>query len=122
MPAYFLIKAVILCVLLLLAWLIIRPHRTQRSIAFRRLILLGIVIFAGFAVLFPGILNRLATALGVEKGINLLVYATILALFLHIASSYRRDAHTQEQMTLMARHIALANVRYPTSPTEESSQ
>ena len=118
MPTYWLIKAILLVALLLLAALIIRPVRSARHLAMRRLGMLTIIVFAAFAVLFPGTLNQIAFMLGIERGINLLLYALVLAFFMQMASAYRRDSEAETRITQLARALALSNVRVPTSPID----
>lgn len=113
MPTYLFIKAFLLLGFAALAVAILRPVRTATHLAVRRLGMLAIIIFACFAVLFPSFLNRLASLIGVEKGINLLVYTLVLALFMQMASSYRRDAEAERRLTRLARAIALSNVALP---------
>lgn len=125
MPTYWLIKVILLLALFLLAVLIVRPVRSARHLAMRRLGMLTIIIFAAFAVLFPGTLNQLAAMLGIERGINLLVYALVLAFFMQMASAYRRDSEAEARITRLARAIALSNTRVPDaacSAVEASSQ
>lgn len=122
MPTYWLIKAILLVALLLLAVLIIRPVRSARHLAVRRLGMLTIIVFAAFAVLFPGTLNRFAALLGIERGINLLVYALVLAFFMQMASAYRRDSEAEARITHLARAIALSNARVPASSVLPASE
>ncbi len=108
---YWLIKAILLLALLVVGWLIVRPVRSQGHLALRRLLMMLVIVFAMFAVLFPGLLNRLAWRLGVQSGLNLLVYVLVLALFAQIATAYRRDSTVEKRQTGLARAIALATVR-----------
>jgi len=110
---YWLIKAILLIALLLIGWFLVRPVRSQGHLAFRRLGMLLMIVFAMFAVLFPGLLNRLAWQLGVERGINLLVYVLVLALFAQVATAYRRDSTAEKRLTGLARAIALDTIRLP---------
>ena len=112
---YWLIKAILLTVLLIIMWVIVRPVRTQGHLALRRVITVLTLVFAMFAILFPGLLNRVAWRLGVDRGINLLVYVLVLALFAQIATAYRRDSTAEKRMTELARAIALDTVRVPAS-------
>lgn len=113
MPTYWLIKALLLLALLGLAFLVVRPVRSASHLAIRRLGMLTIILFAGFAVLFPSLLNEVAYLLGVERGINLLVYALVLAFFMQMASSYRRDADAEHRITQLARAVAISSAQLP---------
>lgn len=121
MPTYWLIKGLLILALFALALLVIRPVKSANHLALRRLGVIVIIIFAAFAILFPHLLNDLAHALGVERGINLLVYTTVLALFMQMATTYRRDADAEQRITQLARAIAIANAQLPESDEVEAS-
>ncbi len=118
MPTYWLIKALLLLALVGLAFLVIRPVRSASHLAIRRLGMLAIILFAGFAVLFPSLLNQIAAFVGVERGINLLVYSLVLAFFMQMASAYRRDADAEHRITQLARAIAISSAELPAQSKE----
>lgn len=113
MGSYWLIKIVLLAGLLVVAWFLMRPVRSQGHLALRRMGMFLTIVFAMFAVLFPGLLNRVAWQLGVDRGINLLVYVLVLAFFAQVATAYRRDSANERRLTGLARAIALDSVRLP---------
>lgn len=113
MTEYWLIKLLLLAGLGVLTWLVLRPVRSQSHLALRRLTILALLIFAIVAIVFPTVLNRLAVALGVERGVNLLVYALAIALFAHMTTVYRREAAQERRLTALARAIALTTVKAP---------
>ncbi len=117
MAEYWLIKTILLIALAAVGWLTIRPARSANHLAIRRLGMMVIILFAFFAVLFPSLLNELATRVGVERGINLLVYVLVLAFFVQMATSYRRDSEADKRLTLLARAVALSTV----TPPDQSS-
>ncbi|WP_043536054.1 DUF2304 domain-containing protein [Actinomyces polynesiensis] len=121
MDSYWLIKIVLLAGLVVVAWFLLRPVRSQGHLALRRLGMILTIVFAMFAVLFPGLLNRVAWRLGVDRGINLLVYVLVLAFFAQVATAYRRDSSNEKRLTGLARAIALQTVRLParSRPPEE---
>lgn len=122
MPTYWFIKAVLLLALLVLGMLIIHPVRSANHLALRRLIGILIIIFASFAILFPHVLNHIAWAMGVERGINLLVYALVLAFFMQMATAYRRDADAEQRITQLARAIAVSNAQLPEETMKKSNE
>ena len=113
MPTYWLVKALLLLALIGLVFFTLRPIRSARHLALRRLGVLAVIVFAAFAVFFPGLLNRAAWILGVERGVNLLLYVITVAFFMQIASSYRRDVASERRLTRLARALALSHVQYP---------
>lgn len=116
MPSYWLIRLLLLAGLALIAILVMRPIRSQSHLAIRRLMILALLLFAIFAVLLPGTLNRVAHHLGVEKGLNLLVYALVIVVFAQLVGSYRKEAAQERRITALARAVALANADDPRAP------
>ncbi|MBV7364138.1 DUF2304 domain-containing protein [Actinomycetaceae bacterium TAE3-ERU4] len=97
--------------LILIFTLRIRPG--QRTLAMRRLFLLGFLIFAFVAVLWPSFITKIANLVGVGRGADLLLYLLIIFFFANLASSYRRRADIDNRITELARSVALQNVQYP---------
>ena len=118
MTSYWLAKALRLIGLIVIARIVIRKPRSASHLAMRRLAMLVLIVFACFAVLFPTVLNSLARMIGIERGINLLVYGLVLALFAQMANSYRRDAEAEARLTLLARAVALADFDSRTAARE----
>lgn len=110
---YFLIKALLLGALCLMTWALVRPVRSQSSLALRRLATALLMVCAAAAVLFPQVANTVARAIGVERGVNLLTYGLIVAFFAQSVTAYRRDTAVQRQLTALARQVALASARPP---------
>lgn len=121
MGSYWLIKIILLAGLLVVAWFLMRPVRSQGHLALRRLGMILTIVFAMFAVLFPGLLNRVAWQLGVDRGINLLVYVLVLAFFAQVATAYRRDSTNERRLTGLARAIALETVHLPDNPRQPTA-
>lgn len=112
---YFLIKALLLGALCLMTWALVRPVRSQSSLALRRLATALLMVCAAAAVVFPQVANTVARAIGVERGVNLLTYGLIVAFFAQSVTAYRRDTAVQRQLTALARQVALASARPPYS-------
>lgn len=121
MGGYWLIRILLLASLAVIAWTLLRPRRSANHLALRRLTTTLVIAFAMFAVLFPTMLNRIASHLGVERGVNLLLYVLVLAFFAQMATTYRRDLDAEKRMTLVARAVALDGVRLPGSEETEAS-
>lgn len=116
MTSYWLPKVLILCVLVFITRILLRRPKNASRLAMRRLAMLLLIVSACVAVLFPGVLNALASMMGIEKGINLLVYGLVLALFAQMATSYRRDADAEIRLTTLARALALSDVQRRVTP------
>ena len=107
MTEYFLIRALLIIGLALVTWLLVRPVQSQSHLAVQRLLILSIVIFAIIPLLYPPLLNQIARVVGVERGINLLVYALIICVLAQMSASYRNSMALEKRITLLARQIAL---------------
>lgn len=79
-----------------------------RHQAIRRLMLVGFVVIAAFAVLFPNLLSRLANVVGVGRGTDLLLYLLVIAFLSYVATSYRRLGVFDHRVTVLTRKLALA--------------
>lgn len=107
MTEYFLIRALLIIGLALVTWLLVRPVQSQSHLAVQRLLILSIVIFAIITLLYPPLLNQIARVVGVERGINLLVYALIICVLAQMSASYHNSMALEKRITLLARQIAL---------------
>lgn len=87
------------------AWLF--RSRGARQLAVRRLLIIAFALFAVLAVLFPSLLSRAANLLGVGRGTDLLLYATVIVLLGVIAVQEVRAKNEEKRTTHLARRIAL---------------
>lgn len=102
-----LIKIVLLAAIVVVTAMLNASTAGARHQAVRRLMLVGFVLLAVAAVLFPGLLTRFAQFLGVGRGADLLLYGLTVFVLGYVASSYRRMRHVEQQVTTLAREIAL---------------
>ena len=104
---YWFIKAVLILALLVVGYFMVRPTRSDSSLALRRIGLLLVLMAAVFAIIFPEVFNNLARAIGVASGTNLLVYLIVIVILAQMASSYRKDLAAKRKLTALARKLAL---------------
>ncbi|MGV8968100.1 MAG: DUF2304 domain-containing protein [Cellulomonas sp.] len=104
------IKVILLLSIGVIALIGLRAPRGARHVALRRIALIAFVLFAAGSVLFPGVWNALANAVGVGRGTDLLLYMLIVVFLGYMASSYLRFRGVESQITLLARRIALDEV------------
>lgn len=102
-----LIKAVLLVAIVGITVLLTRSTAGARHQAVRRLMLAGFVVVAVLAILFPGLLTRVAQFLGVGRGADLLLYGLVVFFFGYMAAAYRRTRQLDLQITTLARELAL---------------
>ncbi|MFT0761457.1 DUF2304 domain-containing protein [Scrofimicrobium sp. R131] len=111
--SYWLIKTILIIGLVVVTYFMMRPIKSANHLALRRLGVMLIVVAAGFAVVFPDVINRLAWLIGVTSGVNLLVYVLFLVVFTQMATGYRRDSANDRKLTLLARALALESAPKP---------
>ena len=102
-----LIKVLLMAGIGVVALLFVRGHSTARHQAVRRVM---VVAFAGLAtasLLFPQTWQSAAELLGVGRGTDLLLYATILVVLGFMVTSYLRTRDLQRQVTVLSRRLAL---------------
>jgi hypothetical protein len=73
-------------------------------------------IAAGAAVIVPNATTRIANLLGIERGADLVFYAAVLGGLIGFFLFFLRLRALNRQVTLLARHIALAHPLPPQEP------
>lgn len=86
-------------------WLVLK--RGARQLAVRRLLIIAFALFAVVAVMVPGLITRLANLVGVGRGTDLLLYATVVVLLGMIALQEARAKNEEKRTTYLARRLAL---------------
>src|SRR5690554_4336766 len=79
-----------------------------RHQAIRRILMLVFIVAAASSVFFPQIWTFLANLVGVGRGADLLLYFMVLTFLGFVASTYRRFRHLEDDVTELARQLALA--------------
>ena len=95
------------------AWLFIK--RGAKQLAIRRLLIIGFAMFAVFTVLFPSFLSAVARFVGVGRGTDLLLYATVVVLLGFLALQEARTKTAEKRTTYLSRKIAISEA----TPAEE---
>lgn len=92
-------------------WLSVR--RGARQLAVRRLLVIAFALFAVIAVMVPSLVTRAAHLLGVGRGTDLLLYATIVVLLGFLALQEARAKGEEKRTTHLARRLALDEAEAP---------
>lgn len=108
-----LIKIVLILVFLGFGIVLLRPSLSAKNQAFRSLVILLFLFAAIVAIIFPEITNELAVLAGVGRGADLVLYAFIVVFIGHALNSARRRRLQNDQITELARNIALSNPIFP---------
>ena len=80
----------------------------QRTQAVRRLALMVFAALAVLSILFPTVWTKVAHALGIGRGTDLILYALVVAFFGFVATMFRRQRENEQRYTQLARKIALS--------------
>ncbi len=89
----------------IVAWLFAK--RGAKQLAVRRLLIIAFAVFALIAVLFPALLTYVANLVGVGRGADLLLYATVLVLLGFLALQEARTKAAEKRTTYLARRLAI---------------
>ena len=110
-------RTLIIQVLLVLGNLAIiaRPFakRGAQQLAVRRLLVLAFAVFAVLTVMFPRVLTSIAHVVGVGRGADLLLYATVVVLLGSLALAEARTKNAEKRTTVLARRLALDEAEQP---------
>lgn len=101
------IQILLIAAIVVLAIFMMQRTGADSHLAIRRLLMGLFVVAAVLSVLFPQWLTWLASLVGVGRGTDLLLYASIVTFLAFVYSQYRRNIALQRQLTLLARKIAL---------------
>jgi hypothetical protein len=99
----------------ILCLLIVELAGAIRGRVVRRFWIVRVVIWiaAGIAIYQPDRVTRLARAIGIERGADLVLYLTVLTFFATSLFLYARCLRLQNQITRIVRHLALEEARAP---------
>lgn len=102
------IKLILIVSILVVAVFLVRSTSNTKNVALRRLLLLAFVLLALFSILFPAITTKVAQAIGVGRGADLILYLLVIAFLSYSVVSYRRMNILENRITDLARQLALA--------------
>ncbi len=88
-----------------------------RHQAIRRVFMLFFIVAAASSVFFPQAWTWVANLFGIGRGADLLLYLLVLIFVGYVATTYRRFREIEAQLTLIARHVALAESADTVLPT-----
>lgn len=107
------IKTLLVVVFVVITIVLLRPSGSVRSQAMRTIGHLFLLVCAILAVIFPGIVNALAQFVGVGRGTDLLLYGFLVVFISSTLANTRKQRRQDEQITELARRMALQNPEYP---------
>lgn len=80
------------------------------------LLRLSVVIVAAIAIAEPNSVQRVATAIGIGRGADVVLYSFSLAFLATTFYFYSRYIRLQQQVTELVRHAAITEARRGTAP------
>lgn len=105
------IQIILVAGFIFLFWRFLANPGSHQAHAWIKILTLLFTILAIIAVIFPSTSNRLAHAVGVTTGANLLLYALTLAFIFAVINTYSRGKEDERRRVLMVRRIALLEAR-----------
>ena len=100
---------------------LLRRRTSMRSVAGRRLLLLGVSVAGIAAVLRPSLTTEVAHAVGVGRGADLVLYLLAASSVFVWAASHLRMRAYDEQIVLLARRLAITEALVAARPAAEPS-
>lgn len=113
MTTRLIIQLLLIVATVAIAWRLLLGYG-QKAQAVRRLGLLALAGLAIVSILFPNTWQSLADLVGVGRGTDLILYATVVAFFSFVVTTFKRFRTTDIRYTRLARRIALDETPAPT--------
>jgi hypothetical protein len=104
------IKALLVPGVILAVVIALRSRASLRGQARRKILAFLTVVAGVVAVLFPGLLQGLADAVGVTRGTDLLLYVLAVVILYLVGSTGVRFREQEARLVLLARQVALSQV------------
>lgn len=102
-----LIVRLFLVLLFIPAFIVLARSLGSRSRALRSLMLFTFPSLVGFSIVFPSIWQSMADLLGIDRGIDLLLYVTVLTLVTYIGYSFSKFRYMEKRVAVLTQKIAL---------------
>jgi len=97
----------VLILLFVPAFIVIARSIGSRSKAVRTMLLFSFPSVIGFSILFPQVWQSMADVLGVDRGVDLLLYVTVLTLITYIGYSFGKFRYLEKRIATLVRELAL---------------
>ncbi len=118
MDSQFLVKALLIASFVGFALVLLIPRKGARPLAIRRLTLLAVFTLAVVAVIRPDWVSSVAAIVGVGRGADLLLYSLVVVFAGQTIASSIRHSRMEQDLTELARHLALLTADPIGSPPE----
>ena len=98
----------ILVMLFIPAFIVIARSLGSRSRALRSLLLFSFPSLVGFSIVFPRIWQTMADFIGIDRGVDLLLYVTVLTLITYIGYSFGKFRYIEKRIAILVKEVSLA--------------
>ena len=105
------IQVILVLAIVFIGILLTRSVPSDSHLALRRLLVFALMLTAIVMILVPEWLTAVANTVGIGRGADLLLYALVLTFMGYLATDYRRNLQARQQVTKLARELALAEQR-----------
>jgi hypothetical protein len=110
-------------ILIIFLLIILRAFLVQKSLILtKRVVVFLMFLFLVLLVVFPDISTRIAKAVGVGRGVDLVFYFSHLFLLFLIVGLWRRSIVLMDTVTKLSRAIALQGARKPQVGKEQKAE
>jgi len=92
---------------------LVRGGANAKHQAIRRLAAVAFFAFAAVSILVPNVVSRLAGFLGIGRGTDLVLYGLVVLFMIAQYTSAQRRRVEENNVTRLARHIAIAEAEKP---------
>ena len=96
-----------LVLLFIPAFIVVARSLGSRSRALRSLLLFTFPSLVGFSIIFPSIWQSMADIIGIDRGVDLLLYVTVLTLITYIGYSFSKFRYLEKRIATLVKEIAL---------------
>ena len=79
----------------------------SRSRALRSLLLFSFPSLVGFSIIFPKIWQSMADVIGIDRGVDLLLYVTVLTLVTYIGYSFGKYRVIEKRIAVLTQELAI---------------
>jgi hypothetical protein len=101
------IKVILIAGTLVLGFIALRQRASGTTLAIRRLGGVGIIVVGTVLVLWPNTTTRVANAVGVGRGTDLLLYGLVMAFMFTTISIHQKLYVLEQRVTSLVRELAL---------------
>ncbi|MGG5171225.1 DUF2304 domain-containing protein [Pseudarthrobacter sp. J1738] len=109
----FIVQLVLVLGVILFSFVLMRGSANARHTAIRRMMTILFAVTAVMSILFPRLIQSVASFVGIGRGTDLVLYAFIVSFLIFMASTYQRFRGQEVALTKLSRRIALKEARKP---------